>query len=187
MTTQAVGGIVQQVPRQVQQQQTQAVAQAQQQITAQEQELNSATAETWLAIGSLAESLGDADRAAAAYDATLRHSPNSAPALTSLANLYRARDMFAKAAELYQRALTAKPDAGETWGLLGHCYLMLDDLQRAYAAYQQALYHLSNPNVPKLWHGIGILYDRYGSLEYAEEAFGRVLELDPNFEKASEI
>ncbi|CAI7151999.1 CPS_collapsed_G0003650.mRNA.1.CDS.1 [Saccharomyces cerevisiae] len=59
---------------------------------------------------------------------------------------------------------------------------MLDDLQRAYNAYQQ-LYHLSNPNVPKLWYGIGILCDRYGLLDYAEEAFAKVLELDPSFEK----
>ena len=29
----------------------------------------------------------------------------------------------------------------------GHCYLMMDDLQQAYSAYQQALYHLSDPKV----------------------------------------
>lgn len=41
---------------------------------------------------------------------------------------------------------------------------MLDDLQRAYTSYQQALYHFPAPkNEPKLWYGIGILYDRYGS------------------------
>ncbi|ODQ77027.1 hypothetical protein BABINDRAFT_163921 [Babjeviella inositovora NRRL Y-12698] len=149
--------------------------------------LNQATAKAWLAIGSFAETLGDVDKAAAAYDSVLRHDPVNAQALTQLASLYRSRDMFAKAAELYQAALNVAPEQGETWGLLGHCYLMLDDLQRAYTAYQQALYHLGNPNVPKLWHGIGILYDRYGSLEYAEEAFARVLELDPNFDKALEI
>lgn len=31
---------------------------------------------------------------------------------------------------------------------------------------------------PKLWYGIGILYDRYGSLEHAEEAFCAVLQMD---------
>lgn len=31
--------------------------------------------------------------------------------------------------------------------LVGHCYLMMDDLQQAYSAYQQALYHLSDPKV----------------------------------------
>ncbi|GAM84395.1 hypothetical protein ANO11243_023890 [Dothideomycetidae sp. 11243] len=63
----------------------------------------------------------------------------------------------------------------------------MDDLQQAYSAYQQALYHLSNPREPKLWYGIGILYDRYGSLEHAEEAFSQVMRMEPNFEKANEI
>lgn len=145
------------------------------------------TSATWLAIGSLAESLGDLEKAILLYDAALRHSPNNPEALTRLANIYRSRDHFMKAAELYKQALNFNPENGDTWGLLGHCYLMMDDLQRAYAAYQRALYYLDNPNVPKLWHGIGILYDRYGLLEYAEEAFVRVLDLDPNFDKSNEI
>ncbi len=29
----------------------------------------------------------------------------------------------------------------------GHCYLMQDDLQKAYSAYQHALYSLPNPKV----------------------------------------
>jgi lipoprotein NlpI len=44
-----------------------------------------------------------------------------------------------------------------------------------------------NKQEPKLWYGIGILYDRYGSLEHAEEAFSQVMRMEPNFEKANEI
>jgi glucose repression mediator protein len=76
------------------------------------------------------------------------------------------------------------------WSALGHCYLMQDDLQKAYSAYQQALYLLPNPKEdPKLWYGIGILYDRYGSLDHAEEAFSSVLRMDKDldFDKANEI
>lgn len=40
---------------------------------------------------------------------------------------------------------------------------------------------------PKLWYGIGILYDRYGSLDHAEEAFSQVMRMAPEFEKANEI
>lgn len=40
---------------------------------------------------------------------------------------------------------------------------------------------------PKLWYGIGILYDRYGSLDHAEEAFSQVMRMAPDFEKANEI
>lgn len=92
--------------------------------------------------------------------------------------------------------------------ILGHCHLMMDNLQEAYTSYQQALYHLRDPKVrslvelrsltmtellilspqePKLWYGIGILYDRYGSLDHAEEAFSQVMRMAPEFEKANEI
>lgn len=40
---------------------------------------------------------------------------------------------------------------------------------------------------PRLWYGIGILYDRYGSLDHAEEAFAHVMAMQPDFEKAHEI
>lgn len=40
---------------------------------------------------------------------------------------------------------------------------------------------------PKLWYGIGILYDRYGSLDHAEDAFSQVMQMEPGFEKAHEI
>lgn len=32
----------------------------------------------------------------------------------------------------------------------------------------------------RLWYGIGILYDRYGSFEHAEEAFSSVLKMEPS-------
>lgn len=40
-----------------------------------------------------------------------------------------------------------QPDNGDVWSAMGHCYLMQDDLQKAYVAYQQALYFLPNPKV----------------------------------------
>ncbi|KAI9891945.1 MAG: glucose repression mediator protein [Vezdaea aestivalis] len=45
----------------------------------------------------------------------------------------------------------------------------------------------NNGDEPKLWYGIGILYDRYGSLDHAEEAFSQVMRMQPDFEKANEI
>jgi glucose repression mediator protein len=64
---------------------------------------------------------------------------------------------------------------------------MIDNLPDAYQAYQTALYHLQDLSQPRLWYGIGILYDRYGSLEHAEEAFSQVMRMAPEFEKANEI
>ncbi|KAI8376261.1 uncharacterized protein BYT42DRAFT_498646 [Radiomyces spectabilis] len=157
-----------------------------QQISA-AQKLAAVNEQTWLTMGNLAEMMTDYDKAMNCYESALRHNPYSIPALSQIASLCRGREQFGRAVEYFKRILSIQENNGETWAALGHCYLMMDNLQEAYHAYQQALYHLSNPKDPKLWYGIGILYDRYGSLEHAEEAFSAVMKMDPKFEKANEI
>ena len=75
-------------------------ARAQQQQQQQQQRLpssaalNETTVSTWLAIGSLAESLGDIERATASYNSALRHSPNNPDILVKIANTYRSKISF---------------------------------------------------------------------------------------------
>lgn len=52
-----------------------------------------------------------------------------------------------KAVKYYRRILSIKESHGEIWGALGHCYLMMEQWEDAYAAYQQALCHLPDPKV----------------------------------------
>ncbi|KAG0321842.1 hypothetical protein BGZ99_003675 [Dissophora globulifera] len=156
-------------------------------ITSSAQRLDAIDEQVWLQLGSLAESMGEYDRAMAAYESALRHNYHSVSAMNLIAELYRSRENFPKAAEYFQRILTIDNASGEVWGSLGHCFLMMDELQKAYNAYQNALHHLPNPKDSKLWYGIGILYDRYGSVEHAEEAFSAVMRMDPKYEKANEI
>ncbi|KAF9911898.1 glucose repression mediator protein [Linnemannia zychae] len=151
------------------------------------QRLDAIDEQVWLQIGSLADSMGEFDRAMNSYESALRHNHQSINALNLIAELYRSRENFHKAAEYFQRILAIDSASGEIWGSLGHCYLMMDELQKAYSAYQNALHHLPNPKDAKLWYGIGILYDRYGSVEHAEEAFSAVMRMDPKYEKANEI
>ncbi|EIW86324.1 TPR-like protein, partial [Coniophora puteana RWD-64-598 SS2] len=156
-----------------------------------------ANEQTWLLIGRVAEQMNDLEHAISAYENALRHNPMSLPGLTQVAGIARIKENYPKAIEYFQRVISMQEDNGEVWSALGHCYLMQDDLQKAYAAYQQALYLLPNPKAsscslhsdPKLWYGIGILYDRYGSLDHAEEAFASVLKMekDLDFDKANEI
>ncbi|KAJ1654980.1 glucose repression mediator protein [Dispira simplex] len=126
---------------------------------------------TWVKLGTVAEVLGEPDRAVKAYETALQHNPCSVPALSLIAAVYRSREEYRPAANYFQRVLNIDPNNGKVWSNLGHCYLMLDDLAQAFAAYQKALQYLPNPKEPKLWYGIGILYDRYGNYNYAEEAF----------------
>ncbi|KAJ2554114.1 glucose repression mediator protein, partial [Coemansia sp. RSA 1836] len=161
--------------------------QQQQQPMTSSQRLSSITEEVWMQIGSLSELMSEHERALVAYDNALRYNPYSQIALSQIANIYRSREDFEKAVEYFQRIVNIDSTNGETWGAIGNCYLMLDEMPKAYHAYQQAIFHLPNPKEPKLWYGIGILYDRYGSYEHAEEAFNAVMNMDPTFDKASEI
>lgn len=98
-------------------------------------------------IGSLTELMGDLDRATQAYEAALRMNPYSIPAMNSISCILRTKEQFPKAVEYLQSILNMDSSNGDIWGSLGHCYLMMDDLQKAYSAYQQALYHLRDPKV----------------------------------------
>ncbi|KAF2017084.1 TPR-like protein [Aaosphaeria arxii CBS 175.79] len=151
------------------------------------QYLTHLTESVWNQMGSLSEQMNDLDGAVQCYEQALKFNSWSIPAMQGIACILRTKDHFPQAVEYLRTILKVDPANGEVWGSLGHCYLMMDDLQQAYSAYQQALYHLSDPKEPKLWYGIGILYDRYGSLEHAEEAFSQVMRMEPNFEKANEI
>lgn len=92
--------------------------------------------------------------------------------MQSIASILRVRDNFQAAVEYLKNILKIDVNNGDVWGSLGkislaydcqnlclltapigHCYLMLDNLQEAYSAYQQALYHLQDPKVceVKLW------------------------------------
>ncbi|KAJ3709461.1 hypothetical protein C8R42DRAFT_730079 [Lentinula raphanica] len=141
------------------------------------QKLNSANEQTWLLIGRVAEQMGDLEHALSAYENALRHNPMSLSGLTQVAGIARIKENYPSLQE-----------ATVKFGALLAIVILCKMTSKAYAAYQQALYLLPNPKEdPKLWYGIGILYDRYGSLDHAEEAFSSVLAMDKDFDKANEI
>lgn len=123
--------------------------------------------------GQIAESLGDLERALFSYESALRHNACSVPALSQVAAIFRHKEDFVQAAECFSRVLALVPDNGDVWGALGafslakllnavaiaeflsraewtgHCYLMMDDLKRAYESYQQAIWYVANPQVSR--------------------------------------
>ncbi|KEF60308.1 glucose repression mediator protein [Exophiala aquamarina CBS 119918] len=142
---------------------------------------------TWDKIGFLNEVAGDLDDALFAYEQALRHNQRSTRIMNTISRILRSMEKYPEAIELLQNILRLEPSNGEVWCNLGHCYLMTDNLQEAYGAYKQALYHLPDPADPKLWYGFGILYERYGLLKLAEEAFIQVVRVQPNSERAKEV
>lgn len=88
-------------------------------------------------LGKLAENLNEPERALQAYERALVSNPYSEQSLSHAATLCRSLERYPKAIEYFQRILKIHESNGEIWGAMGHCYLMLDDLNKAYSAYQQ--------------------------------------------------
>eukprot|EP01121_Diplochlamys_sp_Union-15-3_P010423 TRINITY_DN2920_c0_g1_i1.p1 TRINITY_DN2920_c0_g1~~TRINITY_DN2920_c0_g1_i1.p1 ORF type:complete len:398 (+),score=59.94 TRINITY_DN2920_c0_g1_i1:184-1377(+) len=132
------------------------------------------------------ESLMELKKAQHCFENALKHNPCNTKALTEVASLYRLQEQYTQAIQCFNRIIDIDSQNGEIWGALGHCYLMIEDLSKAHHSYQQAL-QLHQSQDPNLWYGIGILYDKWGSFDRAEEAFSSVLRMDPNFEKNNEV
>lgn len=101
------------------------------------------------------------------YQRALFHNKNSIEALRAVASILRTEDKYEAAVDYIRTILQLNPADGESWSSLGmfsiiqhprtyvmadtnrigHCYLMMDELQQAYTAYQSALYNLRDPKV----------------------------------------
>lgn len=141
----------------------------------------------WLRIGSLQLSMNDRDRSLDAFERVLVVNPANIRAMTQVGSVLAKKGSYSQAVAYLQRAISANAGCGEAWAVLAHCYLMTNDLPKAYQAYEKALNHLNDPCDPNLWYGIGVLYNRYGSHDNALEAFLAVLRLAPNFERHIEV
>jgi tetratricopeptide (TPR) repeat protein len=110
------------------------------------------------------------------------------------------KEQYHQAIENYENALNLDGSNGEIWTALGHCFLMTDDVLKAYSAYHHAIYKSQNKTIVSilfsmfnilkdshLWYGVGIMYEKFKSWDNAEEAFNRALKMDPEFEKSGDI
>ncbi|KAF2749241.1 TPR-like protein [Sporormia fimetaria CBS 119925] len=145
------------------------------------------TEEIWNRMGHLSEQMGDLDGAYQCYKHALELNPWSVAAMLGAGNALRDKTCWPQAMDYYKQLLKIDAAKGDVWASLGICHMMMDELPEAYQAYQTALYHLRDVKHPNLWYGIGILYERYGSTEHAEEALSQVIIMAPDYDKRSEV
>lgn len=104
-----------------------------------------------------------------------------------MAEFYGTKGDYIAAIQYYIKMTEIDPENGPSWAAIGHCYLLSDDINKAFNAYQQALYCLEDIRDPQLWYGIGILYEKFESYDHAISALIAVLKMSPNFQQKSEL
>lgn len=140
----------------------------------------------WIRLGKLADNVKNPEQALYCYENALRNDKNDAYALERCGSIHQANGNYALAVERFQNYLRLNNTDGNVWCLLGHCFLSLNELQKASMAYQQAI-HLKGHKDPSLWYGLGILYERNRMYDAAEQSFINTLHADPTFDRVSDV
>ena len=117
----------------------------------------------------------------------LEENPYNIRALSELAQWFASQGDYTSACQHYEKIVRVDEENGKAWTALGHCYLLKGEYQKCFTAYQKALYTMEDNRDPQLWYGIGLLYNKFESYEYAEPAYQAVLRIDPNFEQKHEV
>lgn len=145
----------------------------------------------WERIAKVAVSLNSEEKIIFCYQKVLFHNKNNVIALRTIADLYKKKNQYVKAIEYYNRMLSIECDHVDVLSEMGNCFLMMDNLEQSHHSYQQSLYKAKLENrtefSAKTWYGIGILYERFGNYDGAEECFRSVLQNDKNFVKRNEL
>ena len=120
------------------------------------------------------------DRAKESYERVLKVNANHAKVLQQLGWLYHHNQQWGnqeRAISYLTRSIDADPSDGQTWYLLGRCYMTQQKYRKAYDAYQQAVYR--DGRNPTFWCSIGVLYYQINQYRDALDAYSRAIQLNP--------
>jgi len=112
---------------------------------------------------------------------------NNIANINKMAEFCATKGDYPTAIEYYKNLTIYDINNGPAWTALGHCYLLIEDIHKAFNAYQHALYVLEDIKDPQLWYGIGILYEKFESYDNAISALIAVLKMSPNFYQKREV
>ncbi|TFY79411.1 hypothetical protein EWM64_g4599 [Hericium alpestre] len=140
-----------------------------------------ANADIWFQIGHVYEQQGDHLRAREAYERVVSENPVHAKVLQQLGWLYHQdgpsfqdQDL---AIQYLTKSLEADPSDAQSWYLLGRAYMAGQKYNKAYEAYQQAVYR--DGRNPTFWCSIGVLYFQINQFRDALDAYSRAIRINP--------
>lgn len=135
----------------------------------------------WFQTGHVYEQQKEFEKAKDAYERVLADNPDHAKVLQQLGWLYHQPNTSfssqVQAINFLTRSLKADGGDAQSWYLLGRCYMAEQNYNRAYEAYQQAVYR--DARNPTFWCSIGVLYYQINQYRDALDAYSRAIRLNP--------
>lgn len=82
------------------------------------------------------------------------------------------------AIKFLERSIASDNTDAQSWYLMGRCYMAQQKFNKAYEAYQQAVYRDSRN--PTFWCSIGLLYFQINQYRDALDAYSKAIRINPN-------
>jgi len=144
--------------------------------------------DVWTALGNLEFDRGAHERALVCFEEALSRAPDDLEALTNSGKAWTLRGDFARAAEFLERALVVAPRDPPALAALGAVRLRQKDVRTAEELLASALELATSDAVRvEASANLGILFHETGRPARAIECFERVLEIDPDDERAKRV
>lgn len=123
----------------------------------------------------------------ARFESIVAKEPEDREALTQLGLLHESLEEYEKAINFFERCLRVDNKDPDVLASTAYCYLRTEDLAKALATYQRALFLLDNKATPKILYGLGVLYDRNEKFDTAKSTFEQLCETFPEFDMIPEV
>ncbi|TMQ05800.1 MAG: tetratricopeptide repeat protein [Deltaproteobacteria bacterium] len=125
---------------------------------------------------------GKPDRQKALYGQLVQAYPRDERALTLLATFYFGQQDFAKAVELYRKAVAINPAFTSPYNLLGYAYRALENYGEAEKAFQKYIELI--PGDPNPYDSYAELLMKTGRFDESIQSYEKALAIDGNFVSA---
>jgi len=130
----------------------------------------------WFNLGIAWSNLQLYEKAIDAYEFTMAITPDFSSAYFNKANSLANLGRYHEAIGYYQETLEMEEPDPLTHYYIGECYEKIEDFEKAYNSYKNAI--KMNPEMADAWMGLGIINDKTGNEKAALRHFKKSLELD---------
>jgi len=138
------------------------------------------TKDVYFLLGNAHYELGNAQKAALAFEQAVAKDPTYFKAIMNLGLMYDEQQMFPKAIEAFEQAAQLDPKNPDVWSHMGNTYYAQSNHAKATELYGQAL--ALDPNAQHALYSLGVAFADAGIFREAVVYWGRVVKSDPTSE-----